>query len=123
MSLLAGGMLPLSATLTSNSFFEAFQDDSKLKALLHGHSYTAHAIGCSAANTALGMYTDPACNPNVRQGSEDGPAGVTQLTELWDQALIHQLGKHEKVQKLVVLGVWAMMLCNSIHVACGICLA
>ena len=82
------GMLPLSATLATNSCFEAFQHDSKLKALLHGHSYTAHAIGCGAANTALDMYTDPGCNSNVETCLTGNQSEVTQLrncgmTVLW----------------------------------------
>lgn len=36
----------------------------QLDALLHGHSYTAHAIGCSAAVTALRSYKDPTQNAN-----------------------------------------------------------
>lgn len=98
----AGGMLPLSATLASNSVFEAFQDKSKLKALLHGHSYTAHAIGCSAAVTALDLYTDPKANPNYRAGSEQ--SDLPCLQQLWDSQLVDQLSRHDRVQKLVALG-------------------
>ncbi|KAF1993376.1 bifunctional dethiobiotin synthetase/adenosylmethionine-8-amino-7-oxononanoate aminotransferase [Amniculicola lignicola CBS 123094] len=53
--LLTGGILPLSATLASQSIFEAFLGDSKAEALLHGHSYTAHPIGCHVAITSLKM--------------------------------------------------------------------
>ncbi len=98
----AGGMLPLSATLATNSVFEAFQHDSKLKALLHGHSYTAHAIGCSAAVTALDLYTDPACNPNLRE--PDQQTASVSLVELWDEQIVDQLSRHARVQKLTVLG-------------------
>lgn len=105
-------MLPLSATLATNSCFEAFQHDSKLKALLHGHSYTAHAIGCGAANTALDMYTDPACNPNVETCSTGNHSEVTQLRELWDDSLVDQLSRHERVQKLVVLGTHSILSCS-----------
>ncbi|KAF2651454.1 PLP-dependent transferase [Lophiostoma macrostomum CBS 122681] len=51
--LLTGGLLPLSTTLASESIFDAFWGDEKADALLHGHSYTAHPIGCHVANTAL----------------------------------------------------------------------
>ncbi|ETN38809.1 dethiobiotin synthase [Cyphellophora europaea CBS 101466] len=51
--LLTGGILPLALTTASNSIFNAFLSDSKTDALLHGHSYTAHPIGCSVANHAL----------------------------------------------------------------------
>lgn len=105
LSLLAGGMLPLSATLATNSCFEAFQHDSKLKALLHGHSYTAHAVGCGVANTALNMFADPACNPNLEIHSSSDQTEVTQLKELWDDTFVDQLSRHERVQKLVVLGM------------------
>ena len=106
----AGGMLPLSATLATRSCFEAFQDDSKLKALLHGHSYTAHAIGCSAANTALDMYTDPACNSNLEHSTACSASAQLKLRELWDEALVDQLSRHDRVQKLVVLGMPILLL-------------
>ncbi len=96
-------MLPLSATLATNSIFEAFQDDSKLKALLHGHSYTAHAIGCSAGVTALDMYTDPACNPNLPESHQQ--TEPPSLMDLWDKQLVDELSRHARVQKLVVLGM------------------
>ena len=133
----AGGMLPLSATLATNSTFEAFQHDSKLKALLHGHSYTAHAIGCSAANTALDLYTNPACNPNFPQtrtqavslaetqtraetaaGTQakieaESEAEVPSLLELWDEQIVEQLSRHDRVQKVVALGelLWPVLKC------------
>ncbi|KAI1411079.1 bifunctional dethiobiotin synthetase/adenosylmethionine-8-amino-7-oxononanoate aminotransferase [Hypoxylon sp. FL1857] len=47
--LLTGGLVPLSTTLASESIFKAFESDDKADALLHGHSYTAHAIGCQVA--------------------------------------------------------------------------
>jgi dethiobiotin synthetase/adenosylmethionine--8-amino-7-oxononanoate aminotransferase len=47
--LLTGGLVPLSVTLASESIFRAFESDDKSDALLHGHSYTAHAVGCQVA--------------------------------------------------------------------------
>ena len=55
--LLTGGLLPLSTTLASRSIFEAFLADNKADALLHGHSYTAHAVGCEVANTSIKTLT------------------------------------------------------------------
>lgn len=51
--ILTGGLLPLSATLASESIFNAFLSDRKVDALLHGHSYTAHPVGCSVALEAV----------------------------------------------------------------------
>ncbi|KAF9765267.1 hypothetical protein IL306_002460, partial [Fusarium sp. DS 682] len=51
--LLTGGLLPPSVTLASESVFDAFSSDHKSDALLHGHSYTAHAVGCQVALESL----------------------------------------------------------------------
>lgn len=37
----------------------------QLTALLHGHSYTAHAMGCTAALKAMQWYRDPSTNLNL----------------------------------------------------------
>ncbi|KAI5921518.1 bifunctional dethiobiotin synthetase/adenosylmethionine-8-amino-7-oxononanoate aminotransferase [Camillea tinctor] len=47
--LLTGGLVPLCATLASESIFSAFESSDKSDALLHGHSYTAHPVGCQVA--------------------------------------------------------------------------
>lgn len=39
----------------------------QLKALLHGHSYTAHAMGCTAAAKAIKSFKDQKKNPNLTQ--------------------------------------------------------
>ena len=54
--LLTGGLLPLSVTLTTEEVFESFYGESKSQALLHGHSYTAHPVGCVAALQSLDAY-------------------------------------------------------------------
>lgn len=54
--LLTGGLVPLCATLASESIFEAFLADNKADALLHGHSYTAHPVGCAVADTTLKIF-------------------------------------------------------------------
>lgn len=51
--LLTGGLLPLALTTASTSIFNTFLSPSKTDALLHGHSYTAHPIGCAVANKSL----------------------------------------------------------------------
>jgi dethiobiotin synthetase/adenosylmethionine--8-amino-7-oxononanoate aminotransferase len=54
--LLTGGLLPLSVTLASEEVFETYLGDEKGQALLHGHSYTAHPVGCVSALQALDAY-------------------------------------------------------------------
>uniref|UniRef100_A0A9I9EDT4 Bifunctional dethiobiotin synthetase/7,8-diamino-pelargonic acid aminotransferase n=1 Tax=Cucumis melo TaxID=3656 RepID=A0A9I9EDT4_CUCME len=61
--LMIGGIIPLSATLASNSVFESFIGDSK--ALLHGHLYSAHALGCTVAVKSIKWFKDPQTNLNI----------------------------------------------------------
>jgi dethiobiotin synthetase/adenosylmethionine--8-amino-7-oxononanoate aminotransferase len=53
---LTGGLLPLAVTLTTKEIFQVFEGDEKIDALLHGHSYTAHPIGCAVALESLREY-------------------------------------------------------------------
>jgi len=55
--LLTGGLLPLCTTTASQAIFDVFLSDEKSDALLHGHSYTAHAVGCAVANQSLATMT------------------------------------------------------------------
>ncbi|GAM83296.1 hypothetical protein ANO11243_012830 [Dothideomycetidae sp. 11243] len=54
--LLTGGLLPLAATVASKGIYNAFLSKDKADALLHGHSYTAHAMGCSVACSSIRKY-------------------------------------------------------------------
>ncbi|CAI5504850.1 unnamed protein product [Closterium sp. Naga37s-1] len=95
--LLTGGMIPLAVTLASSSVFDAFYGSSKLDALLHGHSYTAHPAGCAAACVSLKALSDPARNPNLL------PDG-SQLKELWDPSLVEQISCHPLIQRVLAIG-------------------
>ncbi|XP_044462822.1 bifunctional dethiobiotin synthetase/7,8-diamino-pelargonic acid aminotransferase, mitochondrial-like isoform X2 [Mangifera indica] len=95
--LLTGGVIPLAATLASKDVFDSFVGDSKLKALLHGHSYSAHAMGCAAAAKAIKWFKDPQTNPNI---ISEGRL----LKELWDPVLVQQISSHPAVRRVVVIG-------------------
>ena len=53
---LTGGTLPLAATVTTRKVFDAFWSDDPQKALMHGPSYMANALGCAAANASLDLF-------------------------------------------------------------------
>ncbi|CAH2069617.1 unnamed protein product [Thlaspi arvense] len=95
--LMTGGMVPLAVTLATEAVFDSFSGDSKLKALLHGHSYSAHAMGCATAAKAIEWFKDPETNHNIT--SQGGT-----LRELWDEELVQQISSHSAVQRVVVLG-------------------
>ncbi|KAG0624900.1 hypothetical protein M758_2G012400 [Ceratodon purpureus] len=95
--LLTGGLVPLAATLATQPVFEAFCGISKLDALLHGHSYTAHAVGCASAVLALQYFSDPSRNPNLLR---DG----RRLRELWSPELVSTISSHPSVERVVSIG-------------------
>ncbi|CAN8253094.1 unnamed protein product [Cochlearia groenlandica] len=95
--LMTGGMIPLAVTLATDAVFNSFSGDSKLKALLHGHSYSAHAMGCATAAKAIKWFKDPETNHNIT------PQGRT-LRELWDEELVRRISCHSAVQRVVALG-------------------
>lgn len=116
-----GGMLPLSATLATSAVFDAFSGDTKLQALLHGHSYAGNAIGCAVACEAYDIFSSPALNSNVHalpqlinQQVSDSAAcqqdvrstqnDDLQMRCLWDAELVKELSWHERVTRVVALG-------------------
>jgi adenosylmethionine-8-amino-7-oxononanoate aminotransferase len=50
---LSGGVFPIAATLATERLYEAFLSQDRARALFHGHSFTAHPIGCAAALASL----------------------------------------------------------------------
>jgi adenosylmethionine-8-amino-7-oxononanoate aminotransferase len=53
---LTGGTLGLAATVATKKVFDAFWSDEPAKALMHGPSYMANALGCAAANASLDLF-------------------------------------------------------------------
>jgi adenosylmethionine-8-amino-7-oxononanoate aminotransferase len=53
---LAGGYLPMAATLTTQKVFDAFLGDyEEFKTFFHGHSYTGNQLGAAAALASLNL--------------------------------------------------------------------
>ncbi|KAL6977691.1 Bifunctional dethiobiotin synthetase/7,8-diamino-pelargonic acid aminotransferase, mitochondrial [Sarracenia purpurea var. burkii] len=95
--LMSGGIIPLAATLATDAVFDAFVGDSKLQALLHGHSYTAHAMGCTAGAKSIKWFKDTKTNFNLISERR-------LLRELWDMDLVQQISMHRTVRRVVALG-------------------
>jgi adenosylmethionine-8-amino-7-oxononanoate aminotransferase len=64
---LTGGVLPLGLTVATNEIYEAFLDESKTKALLHGHSYTGNPLACAAACASLDLFAKSETLLNVNR--------------------------------------------------------
>lgn len=58
---ITGGFLPLGATLCSKKIYDAFLSPSYSKAFLHGHSYTANPLACTAALASLELLLGKPC--------------------------------------------------------------
>jgi dethiobiotin synthetase/adenosylmethionine--8-amino-7-oxononanoate aminotransferase len=126
--LLTGGLLPLSATVASQSIFDAFWSDEKADALLHGHSYTAHPIGCHVANTSLEMmdfisqgrtwetyrrswHTDRTASSAPLSSQTEDPLSMHRkapnkvgIWSMWTRDTVVQLSHHPCVEGVIALG-------------------
>ncbi len=66
---LSGGMTPLAATLVREEIYGGFTG-GKSRAFLHGHSYTAHPIGCAAALATLALFEEEAVFERTARAAE-----------------------------------------------------
>ncbi|VUC24536.1 unnamed protein product [Clonostachys rosea] len=111
--LLTGGLLPLCVTLASESIFNTFESDDKSDALLHGHSYTAHAIGCQVALESLdelqAMDTQGdwnwARNSNWKETAASHDSATTpEVWSVWSREFVTEVS--QKTDQ--VSGIWAL---------------
>jgi len=104
--ILTGGLIPLAVTMASKSIFEAFLGDSKADALLHGHSYTAHPIGCEVANETLNLIDKIIVTDDWKDAQAkwtlDGRQGS--VWSLWDPEFVQSLSKLPQVAEVMTLG-------------------
>ncbi|KAL4781327.1 pyridoxal phosphate-dependent transferase [Aspergillus varians] len=109
--LLTGGLVPLCTTLASDEIFNAFTSPEKRDALLHGHSYTAHAVGCQVAVDSLRTMNTMEDNGSwnefkadwkqsqVNDGSRPG-----EVWSVWSHGLVHDLSRAESVDGIFAIG-------------------
>ncbi|KAG8743660.1 hypothetical protein FRC10_011629 [Ceratobasidium sp. 414] len=123
--ILTGGLLPLSVTLATNSIFSAFNypGAQKVDALLHGHSYTAHPVGCAVANAAIDemrIATQGSAWQEAKRKCAGGLYGWDQKSDgktfegawtMWDPEFVNAASKAPQVEQAMSLGtVFAMVL-------------
>jgi adenosylmethionine-8-amino-7-oxononanoate aminotransferase len=93
---LTGGMLPLSAVLTTDAVYDAFYDDDVARGFLHSHSYTGNPLACRAALAVLEVFE-----------REDVLARNAELAPRIDEVFA-PLSRHPRVRHARQLGmVWA----------------
>ncbi|KAK0940382.1 hypothetical protein LTR29_008121 [Friedmanniomyces endolithicus] len=114
--LLTGGVLPLCTTTASQAVFDAFVSEDKTDALLHGHSYTAHPVGCSVANESLrsmmkmereGVWDGfkghwSSSGESLEASSPDHQAG--DVWSMWSEAFVKAVSHRSQVDSVFALG-------------------
>jgi len=61
---LTGGTVPLAVTVASEKIYSAFLSDDAEAALMHGPTYMAYPLGCTAANASLDLFE---AEPRLKQ--------------------------------------------------------
>lgn len=64
---ITGGYMPLGATLCKEHIFAGFWSDDRTKLLMHGHSYCANPIACTAALASLDLLEQQSCDANRKE--------------------------------------------------------
>ena len=76
---LTGGFMPMSLTVTTEKVYDAFWSDDWHKAFIHGHSYTANPLACSAACATQKILQTEEIQRNIRMISETHTARLGEL--------------------------------------------
>ncbi|KAK0536914.1 hypothetical protein OC834_000442 [Tilletia horrida] len=118
--ILTGGLVPMSVTLASSSIFDTFTfpGSTKVDALLHGHSYTAHAVGCEVAQETLhvlskmereGKWADAqrewgSTASSLPAAAAPADAVGSPIWSFWSSDAVNELSKLERVRSTMALG-------------------
>ncbi|KIY69063.1 onanonoxo-7-onima-8-eninoihtemlysoneda [Cylindrobasidium torrendii FP15055 ss-10] len=104
--ILTGGLVPLAVTLASDAIFQAFWSESKADSLLHGHSYTAHAVGCEVANESLRIIDSLRDSEEWKeaQGRWRYAGEKGRVWSFWDPLFVSTLSGLESVEEAMTLG-------------------
>lgn len=128
--ILTGGLVPMSVTLASKAIYDTFvsPEGKKEEALLHGHSYTAHPVGCEVARETLrtlssmerdesgewaSMKSQWQQHSSARGQMADSSAAVAvtqdnnvpQLWSFWSPEVVHRLSRdYDIVAESMTLG-------------------
>jgi len=90
---LTAGFLPLAATLTTETIFEAFlAPTAEGRQFFHGHSYTGNALGCAAALANLEVFEREPVLERVALRSAELARGLERLRALPVVGEIRQRG-------------------------------
>lgn len=78
---LTGGTMALGVTSCVQKVYDAFLSEDKLKTFLHGHSFTANPIACSAALASLDLFMENTCMENIHRIVEQHAAFIKEIKD------------------------------------------
>ncbi|KAI9246371.1 pyridoxal phosphate-dependent transferase [Sporodiniella umbellata] len=99
---LTGGLLPLALTVTGESIYDIFLSESKPECLLHGHSYTAHPMGCSVAKKSIEVLDR--LNTTHWNSFRDNWSETKSIWSMWSPSVVNQLSNFSNVESLLGYG-------------------
>ncbi|KAG1470417.1 hypothetical protein G6F56_002700 [Rhizopus delemar] len=99
---LTGGLLPLALTVTGESIYDIFLSKNKPECLLHGHSYTAHPMGCSVAKKSI--ETLDHLNTTHWNSFRTNWKKQQSVWSMWSPEVINQLSNFSNVESVMTLG-------------------
>ena len=126
---LTGGTLPLAATVATAKIFDAFWSDHPERALMHGPTYMANALGCAAANASLDLFER---EPRLQQVADiavqlarglepcRGLKGVKDVRVMGGIGVVelNQIGNLDAIRsRFIELGVFVRPIGNVIYLA------
>jgi dethiobiotin synthetase/adenosylmethionine--8-amino-7-oxononanoate aminotransferase len=110
---LTGGTAPLAVTLATDEVFRAFWSERKADALLHGHSYSAYAVGCEVANETLAILDELKVSEGWTNAQErwsgplfspEEPSKTPRAWSFWDPEFVKVLSQQDRIQEVMTLG-------------------
>jgi adenosylmethionine-8-amino-7-oxononanoate aminotransferase len=101
---LTGGYLPMAATLTSQSVFDAFLGEyEEFKTFFHGHSFTGNQLGAAAALASLELLHEPASTTGRLQLEN---ALTQQLVQLWQHPRVGDIRQVGLIAGIELVADW-----------------
>lgn len=101
---MTGGLLPLALTVTKESIYDVFLSENKPDCLLHGHSYTAHPMGCAVAKTSIETLDDMAIEKTGSWAPFRDDWKDKSIWSMWSPKFVNTLSDLDNVESVMALG-------------------
>ena len=89
---LTAGILPLGLTIVTEQIYEAFLGPDKVKALLHGHSYTGNPLACAVACANFDLIENPLFAFNIERIEQKHKKFVESIMNHHQLSDVRQMG-------------------------------